>query len=224
MKTKELVENRINVIWNEYSNFPFCQISPLCVSEISETGIIFIGLNPSLDEKTRIELEKSSDISLKYYDLDGKHKYFKKFPEIADCVKLPWSHLDLLYFRETNQDSINKNLFNQSGIDFIYKQLMVTKSLLDKLLSDNKLKIFVVNNSLAREFLGKDRPEAYKEDQPHWMDYRFHWDENLGTYLCNGHPFFFTSMLTGQRALDKGSLERLKWHINMVKAKLEITG
>ena len=88
MKTKELVENRINEIWNEYSNFPFCQISPLCVSEISETGIIFIGLNPSLDEKNRIELEKSSDISLKYYDLDGKHKYFKKFPEMLSTIVL----------------------------------------------------------------------------------------------------------------------------------------
>lgn len=224
MKTKDIIEDRINSIWNEYSNFSFCRLSPLSVSEISETGIIFIGLNPSLDEKNRIELENCLDKSLKYYDLDGVHKYFRKFPEIAKFVELPWGHMDLLYFRETNQDSINKNLFSQPGIDFIYKQLMVSKSLLDKLLSDNNLKIFVVNNTLAREFLGKDRPESYKDDQPHWMDYRFDWDENLGTFICNGHPFFFTSMLTGQRALDKGSLERLKWHLNMVKNKLHISG
>lgn len=220
MKTKEIIENQINEIWNDYSFLPFCRYSPLAVSEIPETGIIFIGLNPSLDEKNKIELESNPDKSLKYYDLDGEHKYFKKFPVIADCVNLPWGHLDLLYFRETNQDSINKNLFNQSGISFIYKQLMVTKVLLDKLLMDNKPKIFVVNNTLAREFLGKDRPQSYNDDQPHWMNYRFEWNDELGTYFCNEHPFFFTSMLTGQRALDNGSFERLKWHIRMVKEKL----
>lgn len=26
-------------------------------------------------------------------------------------------------------------------------------------------------------------------------------------------PLFFSGMLTGQRALDNGSFERLKWHI-----------
>lgn len=223
MNTKELIENQINNIWNEYSNFSFCRYSPLSVSEVNETGIIFIGLNPSLDEKTRIEIENNTDKSLKYYDLDGKHRYFKKFIEIADDVKLPWGHLDLLYFRETKQDSITKNLFNQSGVEYLYKQLMVTKVLIDKLLSDKRFKIFVVNNTLAREFLGKDRPETYKADQPHWMNYRFDWNDDLGTYVCKGHPFFFTSMLTGQRALDKGSLERLKWHINFVKNKLNFS-
>lgn len=220
MKTKEIIENQINEIWNEYSFLPFCRYSPLTVAEIPETGIIFIGLNPSLDEKTKIELEKNSEKSLKYYDLDGEHKYFKKFPAIAEYVNLPWGHLDLLYFKETNQESINKTLNNQMVVSFIYKQLMVTKVIIDKLLTDNKPKIFVVNNSLAREFLGKDRPNSYLDDQPHWMNYRFKWNDELGTYLCNEHPFFFTSMLTGQRALDNGSFERLKWHIKMVKEKL----
>lgn len=221
MKTKELIENQINEIWNEFSDFSFCQIAPLSVSEITETGLIFIGINPSLDEKNKIELSNCPEKTLQFYDLDGKHKYFKKFIEIAEYANLPWGHLDLLYFRETNQDSINKNLFNQSGIDFIYKQLIVTKTLIDKLLTGNQPKIFVVNNTLAREFLGKDRPISYNKDQPHWMNYHFEWNDNIGTYMCKGHPFFFSSMLTGQRALDKGSLKRLKWHINFVKEKLE---
>jgi len=33
-------------------------------------------------------------------------------------------------------------------------------------------------------------------------------------------PIFFTSMLTGQRALDNGSFERLIWHINFVLGKI----
>lgn len=49
----------------------------------------------------------------------------------------------------------------------------------------------------------------------------FKWDEELGTYTYKNNPFFFSSMLTGQRALDNGSFERLVWHIKKVKSKLE---
>lgn len=34
--------------------------------------------------------------------------------------------------------------------------------------------------------------------------------------FLEGTPVFFSSMLTGQRALDLGSLERLEWHIRFV--------
>jgi pseudouridine-5'-phosphate glycosidase len=45
-------------------------------------------------------------------------------------------------------------------------------------------------------------------------------DETLGCHFIDlknkAYPVFFTSMLTGQRALDKGSMMRLKWHIKRV--------
>jgi len=53
-----------------------------------------------------------------------------------------------------------------------------------------------------------------------FIGYDFIWDEELGTYTYKNNPFFFTSMLTGQRALDNGSFKRLIWHINFVKNKV----
>lgn len=222
MKTAEIIGNTIDQIWQEFSGFRFCKVPPYFVSEIREDGIIFIGLNPSISNEEKEQLLKEEDRKIKYYDLNDKHKYFKKFPQIAEKIKLPWGHFDLLYIRETEQIEINRILKDKTDISFIYKQLMVTKEILDKILKSSKPLIFVVNNTLAREFLGKDRPKSFSESQAHWMDYRFIWDSELGTYLCQGHPFFFTSMLTGQRALDNGSYERLIWHIQMVKDKLKI--
>jgi len=54
------------------------------------------------------------------------------------------------------------------------------------------------------------------------LDYKFEFDEKIGTdrivskgKLYNA-PIFFTSMLSGQRALDNGSFKRLKGHIKFV--------
>ena len=57
-----------------------------------------------------------------------------------------------------------------------------------------------------------------------WMNYEFTFDYNLGTKkIINNEKFrpyiFLTSMLSGQRALDNGSKERLVWHINQVLDK-----
>lgn len=121
--------------------------------------------------------------------------------------------------RETDQNKIDNLLRTERGRHFIYHQLMVTKEIINKIMDQGKKVIFVVNNTLARELLGKDKPQGISE---HWMNYDFKLSDDLGTNVCNGHPFFFTSMLTGQRALDKGSYERLVWHIKFVKEKLAI--
>jgi len=58
------------------------------------------------------------------------------------------------------------------------------------------------------------------------MDFGFEFDDEIGTYRIIKNdklkhtPVFFTSMLTGQRALDLGSYERLIWHILFVLKKL----
>ena len=55
------------------------------------------------------------------------------------------------------------------------------------------------------------------------MNFEFEFDDTIGTYRIINNPdfkdtiVFFSGMLTGQRALDNGSFERLKWHLNKVK-------
>jgi len=223
MDIKSIVEQRILAIWEEYSDLELCKIPPLSVEVIDETGIVFIGINPSLSEVDRQRFLSSGEKQMGFYKLNTEggdnHKYFKKFADISKQTNLAWCHFDLLYMRETNQDKIDDLLKTERGRHFIYHQLMVTKEIVSKIMEQGKTVIFVVNNTLARELLGKDKPKGVAE---HWMNYNFEWREDLGTYLCNGHPFFFTSMLTGQRALDRGSYERLVWHIRFVKDKLAI--
>ena len=220
LDVRKIVENEINKIWEYSSKEVTFNIAPLTIEKIPDAEIIFIGLNPSLTEEDRNRLLKESNLSLEFYNLnhdsDDNHRYFKKFHVISKETKLSWGHYDLLFIRETNQNKVKELFKTQEGLQFLYKQLMVSKLVLNELMESGEPKIFVVNNTLAREFLGKDRPKVYAKNQEHWLNYKFDWDEKLGTYKCKNCPFFFSSMLTGQRALDRGSFERLIWQIRYV--------
>ncbi|MEH6659829.1 hypothetical protein [Leeuwenhoekiella marinoflava] len=222
---KGIIGKDIDQIWEDFIEEDFCKYPPCSVESIELSDLIFIGINPSTNEKEKMRLNAKKDRSCEFYlnemNIDATHKYFKKFFDIAQQTQSTWTHLDLLYLKETKQSRVKELLKSSKGIDFIYRQLMLSKKVLESVLADDKPKIFIVNNTLAREFLGKDRPSSYSDEQKHWMDYRFKWDEELGTYRLGKHIFFFTSMLTGQRALDNGSYQRLIWHINFVKRKLE---
>lgn len=220
MELRPLIEEPINNLWEKYRANDFTSIPPLSVASLPNAEIIFIGINPSLSEEDRIRLLKEGNRKLETYEMSNNepdHKYFKKFSDIATKTDMKWEHFDLLYIRETKQEKIKDLLKSPEGLDFIYSQLMVTKKIIDSLLKNKSTKILVVNNTLARTFMGKDKSTEKKENI--WLDYNFEWQEHLGTYTIENTPIFFTSMLTGQRALDIGSYERLIWHINFVKRR-----
>ena len=119
---------------------------------------------------------------------------------------MEWSHLDLLYIRQTDQKKV-KALFNDDiSKEFLEKQLVISK----KIIENSKPKVIVVSNAYARELFRYN----CNFDTP--------FDESIGTHriinnkLLEGTPVFYTSMLTGQRALDNGSYKRLVWHLNQV--------
>lgn len=168
---------------------------------IEEDALLFIGLNPSNSNTSSI---------LDYYSLEqnsNEHPYFKKFEDIASYCNTNWTHLDMLFIRETEQKQIGK-LLNGIGLEFICEQLQLSKILIEK----SNPKAIVVCNTLSRTFLGADK----KNGKNIWLDFEFLFDEELGTYRWKNIPVFFSGMLTGQRALDKGSYERLRWHIKKV--------
>ncbi len=220
LKTK--VEEPLNKLWKRYKNFDFCELPPLYPKEIKENAIIFIGINPSINEMDRKRVLSNQENEPHFYDLHGAHKqhpYFKKFMDISLKTGLEWTHLDILYIRETQQAKVGDILKSKEGVDFIYQQTEITQVIIDELINQKQKIFFVVNNSLARVLLGKDKSKD--EKSKFWMGYDFIMNEDYGTYTLNGNPFFFTSMLTGQRALDLGSYERLIWHINFIKKQLK---
>ena len=216
---KERFESQIIEIWDnkEYDNISIKKSGYSQQDEIIKNALMFIGLNPSNSENT---------VESYFYNnsQDGKnHKYFKKFQDISKRVGLLWTHVDLLFIRETNQKNIERMLYenDNSMLKFLYQQLMISKQIIE----EAKPKIIVVNNTLSRKFLGYEKREEKGQIVEKWMDFKFEFDNEIGTYRLqdsdklNNIPVFFTSMLTGQRALDNGSYERLIWHINYVKKK-----
>lgn len=110
---------------------------------------------------------------------------------------------------------LRKFMKNPNGAVFINGQFEISK----KIIAKAAPKVIVVSNSKARDFL---KNKEGKND----LGFDFKFDEELGTEKIINHstlegvPVFFTSMLTGQRALDLGSYDRLIWHIEYALKKI----
>ena len=222
IELREVLEEPLNKIWQEHSDYDHASIPPLFVADMPKNAIIFIGINPSLAEKDRKELLERERRTADHYrhtqDRDSTHSYFHKFIDISEHTGVPWGHLDLLYIRETSQKKIESLIRTEEGLDFIWSQLMLSKQVIDLIIEQAEPRAFLVANTLSRRFLGLDKAE----DHNMWMDYDFEWNDDIGTYLLGDIPFFFSSMLTGQRAMDNESFKRLRWHIDaVVKNKLK---
>ena len=228
LSIEEEFKEEIELLWNndKYAEIPIVERGYGIHGEIITDSLLFIGINPSFVKNSKpgsyyINLGQNGKTR------DGKsYAYFKKFVDITNKIndkrgvgqKIQWSHLDLLFHRETEQHFIDALKKEKNGIDFISNQLKLTK----KILLKSRPKIIVVCNTKARDFL------RTKNDQLSMgLDYEF--DEDLGTEVIintpelKHTPVFFTSMLTGQRALDNGSYKRLIWHINYVINKVQVS-
>lgn len=205
---EEIYKKEIESIWNDtkFETVPYISRGYAVQRDIPFGSILFIGINPSFSEK-KTKVHESFFYS--NHQQEEVHQYFRKFQDIAEKTNLEWSHLDLLYIRQTDQ-KIVKSIFNDSiGNEFMQRQLKISTAIIEK----SKPKVIVVSNAYARDlFLDECKIQT-----------RF--DDNIGTHriVNNIHlestPIFFTSMLTGQRALDNGSYDRLVWHINFVLKK-----
>jgi|SRR5690554_5921744 len=186
----------------------------------SEADVLFLGINPSFlarqDKKSYVWHKKQ---------IIGKD-YFKPFfmieEKLIKCynINFKWTHYDLFAFRETKQASIKKLLMsNEEGRFFLFQQLEVLK---ERLLQTQP-KVIIASNALIRTFFGMKRKkdEKTQTEVGIWLGdwVKFDFDKTIGTYVVNqpqelkGTKIFFTSMLSGQRALDLGTRERLIWHI-----------
>ncbi len=226
MNIQSLIENSINEIWQEFGSEEFCEFSPLSVTKDADSRLVFVGLNPSLPNSEKERLENEKNKKCQFYTLRENKKeecsYFSKFYDVAEEVGVDkWEYLDLFYYRETESDKIDKLLKTTRGTDFFYKQAMVTKRIFDLLIDEKNPKIFVITSALTRNLLGKTRKKSelkYKGDW--WLNFDFVWNDDWGTYECQGQPFFFTGMLS-RGVLDNGSFERLIWQIKKVWEKIQ---
>lgn len=212
METESIIRKPLEAIKNN-PGFQHLPKHFLYSAEIKTNALLFIGINPSAEE------EQAELASYKLEQSGNPHPYFKRFAEVAKECKTEWTHLDLLFFRETKQNTIQTILKAENGVQFICDQLAISDALIKKCMPQ----AIICCNTLARRFLGKDK--VGKDNV--WLGYEFVFDNELGTYLWKDVPVFFSGMLTGQRALDNGSYERLKWQIRralIIQSKRKIEG
>lgn len=147
---------------------------------------------------------------------DELYQYFRPMDKIATHVNMKdrWSHLDLFAVRERSQRELKKLLkIGSNGVGgsaFARRQLEISLELLERL----QPMVVVVANALASAILRHHWAE--KEAIDDWSgDETFKKKGNHEIEL-NGRrtPVFFSSMLGGQRPLDKYSRERLVWQVS----------
>lgn len=220
------INNKIVDLWNKYFKGREDVYAPLFYNELTTGALLFVGVNPSFSPRGFNSVLKDTEykdinpetfftwknissnpkyiedcLVIDRYAFD-KHSYFKRMEDISKRLDIPWYHIDTFLYRETSQKDFISKIYTKSKLnDFGRDQLEIFK----ELLHDTKPKAVVIANAFAsgviqQEF--KDKLSYSKEKGYHHLILN---DVSI--------PIFFTSMLTGQRALDTGSYERLVWHI-----------
>lgn len=226
------INDSILELWNKVSPQLTNHKMPVFYSEeIKRGGLLFVGINPSYSERGLTKMvndmdcpdldissffshpnngsfspEKSNAMN-KY--AEEKYAYFAKFRHLAKELKKDWAHIDLFVLRETSQKSMVQRIFEKVDKkirlnSFAVEQLEIAKKMI-KIINPTAI---VVANAQAGHIMLNSRNGFPITD----------FDQQVGHhhYDIDGEltPIFFTSMLTGQRALDNYSFERLQWHLS----------
>lgn len=198
-------------------------LMPLLYPKAMKQGaLLFVSLNPSF-VPAEIRKHSGADTDLKYLRwqngkdanikkclvLDTKMrqnypKFFGIFEKIAKRVtgdESKWEHVDLFFNRKTSQkDFVKQILENPDLKTYRTKQLDLSEQLM---CSVHPKAIVVANKRASDEFKKRFRPRWRPERGYHTVAF----DDGKPI------PVFLCSMLSGQRALDIYSRQRLEWHI-----------
>jgi hypothetical protein len=241
--------NRLLEIWQAASELNVKQLGnrflmPLVPLEITKGSLLFIGLNPSfnteyvkkalsdIEDDVKAYFDWSNEDVEAYFDwsnkdnfkpeLDAqltyvakaKYPYFRKFREIAHVLGYKWDHCDLFFFRETSQRRFFPKILKRRTTlnEFGRKQLSIAFEMIDKA----KPTSIIIANAFASDLYLRERKQRISFNPEKGCYYESHGSKQI--------PVFFSSMLTGQRALDSHSYRRLVWHIGHVFGeKIDVT-
>jgi hypothetical protein len=224
-------------------------------TSIRKRDLLFVGLNPSYDEKKK-PLQLSNANSLENQDEISKaikdertaqrgnedkerYSYYSLFPKICKTLQLDiedWNHIDLLPFRQRNQNRLISDFQLDTNIsdwviggntkkDIIKDCVSIFLGLIEYL----RPKVIVVVNGFISKKIIENTGSYYVDGYRKSIITTPTESEDFSLYLShapnechrilkarNEYPLLLSSMVTGQRALDLGSRERLIWHIGQI--------
>jgi len=223
----EKINSKIVVLWNKYFKDNGDVYAPMFYDDFKQGGLLFVGMNPSFSDRGFRTILRGTEyenivptsflkwknissnlkliddcINIENYSYKNYKSYFARPVELAKEVGLDWQHIDIFLYKETSQTDFKKLITNGDTFnEFANEQI----SLFEEVLITINPKCIIVSNAFGSELLR----EHIKNDLV-WDESRgFHWFTRGNKKI----PIFFSSMLSGQRALDRWSYERLKWHI-----------
>ena len=232
MSAIEVINKNFIELWKR-TNFPAESkvYTPMQYKTPKPNSIVFVGMNPSFSLggfKKILSHTKQPDLDVqkfykwpitKDFDINFAHEietyslkhyaFFEQCRRLAKDLNKDWEHLDLFAYRETDQNK-TKLLVIEKGSKFKLNEFGSEQFLLFfKILTLSKPCAIVVANAFASNI--------YMEQRKSELTF----NDNLGYYqeTLNGEkliPIFFSGMLTGGRALDAFSRERLFWQIKKV--------
>lgn len=208
--TKDIVKykERLDKIWEKYKPGVKFGIH----DRLHHGGLLFVGINPSEVNSIQEHQEKDKNGNIVYSkEFSDEYHYFKKYKEIAKEVEMEWAYADYCYVIETTQSSVVEKYIENSELkEFVAEQYAIAKDIIKEVAP----KLIVVCNAKASELIKED---LIKKEGGLF-------DNAIGTYRLNDKnqtPIIFSSMLTGQRAMDVHSYERMLWQIKLILGKLK---
>jgi len=201
------VDKKLEKIWSEYFTEDQNPISALYQTEILKNSITFLSLNPSLNLKKLDEKDKGYYPRRPYPLIDWAalkpaNPFYKKFYNLGDEIK-PWTAIELLYIRETDQKKLvtkfDSEFTTEKDKAFVINQMKLTFDIINEL----NPKVVVVSNLFSVRLIHKFLHELkLKQVLPN--------EENGWIYRINGIPFITNeSRFLGSR-FHSSNVERHK--------------
>ncbi|MEZ5987452.1 MAG: hypothetical protein R3B94_16030 [Hyphomonas sp.] len=215
------INEELDYVWSKLAPNEPNILVPKYFEPLNKNTIAFVGFNPSfVEDRTkeffrtkgfelnsirehylwanRDEFQRAVDDEFSAHSRN-EYAFFAQHRELASYLGYTnWDHIDLFQFRETSQEH-GLELLARNG-QFRSEQL----EMFERVLEIASPKLIVVANAKASEIL-KDRWQVGTVDAASGC--------HLHTVSNRPVPVFFSGMLTGQRALDVHSRERLFWHV-----------
>ena len=208
--------SKLRKIWNENSVNSLAKYAPCFFAQLKKSKLTFVGLNPSFPKRKKEKNEaayiwnklsesQKDQLIIEEQNNFGSYKpYYRKFRQISNEIcgsdhTSNWNHLDVFAVRET-KSKVLMDYINLNKTDlFIRHQL----SLFRELLIELKPSTVVVCNANASRIIKELFALVYNIE--------FGFFESKNSDLSN--PFHLGCMVSGTRAMDIFSFQRLIWHI-----------
>ena len=173
------------------------------IDKVQKDGLLLVGINPSFDENFEGPCEgKVRDSENGGY----QHPYFTKPKKLNEEIGISrFSHVDMFSLRSRPQHVVQDIVNDPDSQGFVDEQLRLFRMIVD----GASPRAIVVINALASDLIRKGRALGA-------LDY----DDVLGVDMYKiGEkrvPVFYSGMFSRTHAIDKGSYDRLIWHIKYV--------